>query len=62
MAKILFRSADRGEAHQFQAKVIKSKKAPKATCTEDAYEVIVWNSQPAPDEVETAVASRRGAK
>lgn len=61
MAKILFRSSDRTEAHEHQAKVIKSKKAPHATCTEDAYEVIVWNSQPTPDEVESARATR-GAK
>src|SRR4051812_3110738 len=61
MAKILFRSADRDEAHQHQAKVIASKKAPKATCTQDAYEVIVWDKQPMPDEVESARADR-GAK
>lgn len=61
MAKILFKSSDRDAVHQRQASEISSKKHPKATCTEDAHEVVLWSEQPTPDEVETYRASRGAA-
>jgi hypothetical protein len=53
MAKILLKApfAKRDEAHCFQAEVIASGRAPGATCTEDAHEVVVWDSQPTEDDV-----------
>jgi hypothetical protein len=58
MAKILFKSADRDAVHRRQASEISGGKYPKATCTEDAHEVVLWSEQPTPDEVESDRADR----
>jgi hypothetical protein len=45
MARVLFESRNRDEAHAFQAKVIANKTAPLACCTDhnDRGTTVVWD-------------------
>lgn len=45
MAKILFESANRDEAHRFQARVIQDGSAPRACCTDhnERGSTVVWS-------------------
>jgi hypothetical protein len=45
MARILFESRDRNEAHRYQARVIADRSAPRAACTdhEDRGTTVVWD-------------------
>jgi hypothetical protein len=55
MAKPLFESWDRDEAHQFQSKVVADGTAPFSACTEHVSRgdtVVVWDDTPTAEDLE----------
>jgi hypothetical protein len=55
MARVLFESKDRDEAHRFQAKVIQDGTAPRACCTDHVERgdtTVVWDDNLLPGDID----------